>query len=647
MTGTVRRAAPTEGRPLVNTRTQTIRAAIYARVSTAGQVDGTSLDEQRSICEAAILSRGWEVAGEYVDEGLSGTSRERPEWSRMLGDCRSGAIQAVVVAKLDRFARKAADAITETDRFSDLGVTLVVVKEQIDMSTPAGRMMRTMLAGVAEMERDLIVDRTVAGQRAKGRNGQWPGGQPPFGWKLEGTKRDARPVPDGREREVVSVAYDLLVKKHLTSGQVADRLNDSGLLPRKAERWNPDVLRRTLANETLHTGRVIWGAPESGSIYKRSHHTKLDRNGNPVYGDPIELTLPEPPITAQQHRAVMRALAKRSTRGLARAPKTQLLSTRLTSECGQHYIGVSLAAKDYDVYRCSGRKHLRGAEKCQCKQVQAQALDARVWVEVAHLLGDPARLEAMARQWLEVPEQSDDLTERAVAGIEKEIAKLERGRNNATRELLLADNPEPIREVLGDIERELNELKDRRAAYAALQNSATATAQKLTDIARLAERAKGRLESMPPAQRREVIEILDVRVTMHGPIEKSEPESITITGQIDPRLFDDGSASTSSEDVGPQPSSPTAGNHEQGDDGRDGVLRGSGPAFVSNQCHQFHLFPLCLASSCRALSACRTACAVVRRLAVPPLIPRPLLWSCSASVVPRADENRWRTFTSC
>lgn len=84
-----------------------------------------------------------------------------------------------------------------------MGVDLVVVKEQIDMSTPAGRDMRTMLAGFAEFERDTIVARTAAGQRAKGRAGGWAGSKPPFGWRLDGLKKDAQPVPDEREREVL------------------------------------------------------------------------------------------------------------------------------------------------------------------------------------------------------------------------------------------------------------------------------------------------------------------------------------------------------------------------------------------------------------------------------------------------------------
>ena len=515
-----------------------MKAAIYTRVSTIDQVDGTSLEEQRRMCEAAVTAHAWEVAEVYSDRGASGTSSTRPEWQRMLADCRSGKVQAVVVAKLDRFARKAADAITETDRFGDLGVTLVVVKEQIDMSTPAGRMMRTMLAGIAEMERDMIVDRTTNGQRAKARNGEWPGGRPPFGWRLEGKSRDARPVPDERERQVLTTAYELLVQKRLTAGQVADRLNDAGLTPRIAARWNFDVLRRTLVNPTLHTGQTVWGGTASGSVYKRSHHTRLKHDGTPLYGEPIPLTVPDPPFTKAHHQAVLRAFARRSTRGQSQAAVTQMLSIRLYGPCGKPYLGVTLSAKDYDVYRCTGRRHTAGPDKCQCAQVQAQALDARVWSEVERLLGDPDRLEAMARQWLAVPDDtSDDDAALAVAGIDQQIAKRERAVARATTELLMVDDPEPIRAALRQIEAELSDLRQRKAAYAALAASDLERAERLTDLAELARRARGRLTTMSREQRREVIEILGIEVWMSGPIRKSEPESITISGHIDPRMF--------------------------------------------------------------------------------------------------------------
>ncbi len=555
--------------------TKKIHAAIYLRVSTADQIDNTSIAEQRRTCIVEIERRGWTFAGEYLDAGLSGTRADRPDWQRMLADAKAHKFDALVVLNISRFSRISHHAIEQSQHLLELGVSLVSIQENFDLTTPAGRAMFGMSAIFAQLDREQIVAKTVAGQRAKGRAGLWPGGQPPFGWRLEGTKRDARPMPDLREREVIALAYELLVKKHLSCGKVADRLNDLGMPPRKTPRWNPDVLRRTLANPTLHTAKVIWGSPESGSIYKRSHHTKLDKSGKPVYGDPIELILPEPPLTAAQHQGVMRALGRRSTRGQATAPTTQLLSTRVVGGCGKHYIGVTISNKDYNVYRCSGRKHLNGSNKCTCKQIQAQAIDARVWAEVVALLGDLPRLEMMARLWLEVPEQADNsMDEKVISGIESQIAKLERGRLNAARELLLADNPEPVREALAAIESELIELQNRRAAYAALQRSATDKAEKLTDLVRLAERATGRLRNMAPELRREVVEILDLRVTI-GEVTNSEPETVQISGKIDPRLFGDGT-NTSAESVSPLPSSPVTGNQRHEDDGSGGFRRASG-----------------------------------------------------------------------
>ncbi|MFJ2354489.1 recombinase family protein [Frigoribacterium sp. NPDC087798] len=537
------KAAPATSAPAV-------RAAVYLRVSTADQVDNTSLAEQRAICEAAIMAHpGWTLGEVYADEGLSGTSDERPAWRRMLADAQTRKVDAVVVAKLDRFARNAGHAIAETDRLQSLGIPLLIVKEQIDMSTPQGRLMRTMLAGFAEMERDVIVARTVGGQRAKAMNGNWPGGKPPFGWKLEGTARNAHPVPDDRERHIVTVVYDLLVRKHLTAGQVADRLNDAGLLTRRAHesaekglpcttKWDPGVLRRTFANETMHSGVVVWGAAETGSMYKRSHHTKLDRHGKPLYGDPIEVQIGNPPLTKRQHAAIVREFARRSTRGHARPETRQMLATRLRGECGAVYYGVSIAGKDYDVYRCSGRKHIKGQDKCSCVQVQVQDLDARVWSQVEALLGDPARLEALARQWLEVPADATATgTAEAVSGVDTQIGRMERALARATREMLLADDPEPLRQASAALGRELAELRERKAAYALLLASESQKAQNLTDIVQLAERAKGRLRDMGREQRREIIEILGIEVQMAGVYTTSRPEYVHISGKFDARLF--------------------------------------------------------------------------------------------------------------
>lgn len=521
---------------------QHIRAAIYVRVSTADQVDNTSLDEQRRVCRAAIEVRdGWDFVEEYADEGRSGTDSERPAWRRMLADVKAGKVNAVVVAKLDRFARKAGDAIVETDRFEELGATLVVVKENIDMTSAHGRMMRTMMAGFAELERETIVARTVNGQRAKAAAGGWPGGEPSFGWKQEGYKRDARPVPDDREREVIRTALNLFVKRRFTTGQVADHLNTAGLHPRRSSRWEYQTVRQTFTNPTLHTGAYLWGAADGRANLKGAHHTRLDRDGNPKYGDPVEIQMGNPPLTRGEFDAIQRALAKRSRPSTLTPSKSQLLTGRLFGDCGEHYNGVTLTAKTYDVYRCSGRRHkgVGYTGKCDCPQVRTGLVDDRVWAEVVTLLGDPAKLESMARLWLEVPEDSDlsDATP-IVAGLDTQIGKLQRALDRAKDDYYLADDPASHQVRIDRYRTELSALAERRAGYAALQADATAKAERLTDLVRLAERAKGRLTTMAPTQRREVIEILGVRVQMAN-MTPSGPESITISGQIDPRLFQD------------------------------------------------------------------------------------------------------------
>lgn len=280
--------------------TRPVRAAIYARVSTEDQVDGTSLGDQRKICRSLIDQRGWTMVGEFVDEGVTGTKRQRPQWQAMLQEAQAGNLDAIVVSKLDRFGRNAGHAISEMDRFTELGVDFVSVKENIDLSTAHGRMMRTMLAGFAELERDTIIERTVQGQRSKAKEGRWPGGQPPLGWRLEGKGRTARPVPDEREREIVTKVYEWLALEGLSTGQASDRLNDTGRHPRHGSRWSYEAVRHQFTNPTLHTGVRVWGSPDGRT---KGKHTRVDRDGRPVYGDPIETQLPDPPLTGEQFDA--------------------------------------------------------------------------------------------------------------------------------------------------------------------------------------------------------------------------------------------------------------------------------------------------------------------------------------------------------
>jgi DNA invertase Pin-like site-specific DNA recombinase len=148
-----------------------MKAAIYARVSTAnnGQDPTMQTRELREYCER----RGWTVAGEYVDIGISGTKEKRPELDRLLGEAHRRRFDAVVVWRFDRFARSVSHLLRALETFKSLGIEFVSLSEQVDTSTPTGKMVFTVLGAVAELERSLIVERVRAGLRnakAKGKS---------------------------------------------------------------------------------------------------------------------------------------------------------------------------------------------------------------------------------------------------------------------------------------------------------------------------------------------------------------------------------------------------------------------------------------------------------------------------------------------
>ena len=116
--------------------------------------------------------RGWTVAGEYVDIGISGTKETRPELDRLMADAHRRRFDAVVVWKFDRFARSVSHLLRALETFRAQGIEFVSFSEQLDTSTPAGKMVFTVLGAVAELERGLIVERVKAGlrnARAKGK----------------------------------------------------------------------------------------------------------------------------------------------------------------------------------------------------------------------------------------------------------------------------------------------------------------------------------------------------------------------------------------------------------------------------------------------------------------------------------------------
>jgi DNA invertase Pin-like site-specific DNA recombinase len=147
-----------------------MRVAIYARVSTVnhGQDPSVQTRELREYCQR----RKWEIAGEYVDAGVSGAKERRPQLDVLLATCRKRNVDAVVVYRYDRFARSLRQLVNALEEFRSLGIEFISLHEGVDTSTPNGRLVFGIFASIAEFERELIRDRVksgIAAARSKGK----------------------------------------------------------------------------------------------------------------------------------------------------------------------------------------------------------------------------------------------------------------------------------------------------------------------------------------------------------------------------------------------------------------------------------------------------------------------------------------------
>jgi putative DNA-invertase from lambdoid prophage Rac len=139
-----------------------MRVAIYARVSTLnGQDPHMQTRELKEYCQR----RGWPIEGEYVDLGVSGAKDSRPELNRLMSDAKRRRFDSILVWKLDRFGRSLRHLVNAIAELESIGVAFVSLTDNLDLSTPSGRLMFQVIAAMGEFERELIRERVRSGMR--------------------------------------------------------------------------------------------------------------------------------------------------------------------------------------------------------------------------------------------------------------------------------------------------------------------------------------------------------------------------------------------------------------------------------------------------------------------------------------------------
>ena len=232
---------------------------IYTRVSTAAQTEGYSLEAQQERLRQYAEYKNLEIAGEYCDAGKSGKSiLGRPAFMEMMDDIASGKdqISYVLVFKLSRFGRNAADVLKSIQTLLDYDVDLVCVEDSIDSSTQGGRLTLAILSAVAEIERENIRVQFMAGRMQKMMEGGWAGGPAPFGYRNKNGKLTVEPG----EAEIVRLIYAKYLEPEMKLATVVRWLNDHGY--RRISRGSPCPYNRDFAARVLdnpfYCGKIVY-----------------------------------------------------------------------------------------------------------------------------------------------------------------------------------------------------------------------------------------------------------------------------------------------------------------------------------------------------------------------------------------------------
>lgn len=392
-----------------------IKVYTYTRVSTTVQTDGYSLDIQKARMKAYADYNDYEIVGTYEDAGKSGKSIEgRLEFNRMMEDIKSGkdGVSFVLVFKLSRFGRNAADVLSTLQVMQDFGVNLICVEDGIDSSKDAGKLMISVLSAVAEIERENIRVQTTEGRIQKAREGKWNGGFAPYGYQLV----DGELQINEEEAAAIRVIFEQYVTTDIGANGVAKYLENHGI--RKIQRQNGKNplfdahLVRLILKNPVYCGKIAYGRRKTEKVHGTRNEYHLVEQDNYILVDGQHDAIIEEDVwQAAQVKLIATGKAAKAASKYERVNRGKDTKTHLLSGivrcpvCGAGMYGNKsikrkkdgTKCKDFYYYGCKHRIMTRGHKCDYKKQIREELLDDAVAEVIVKLVGN-SKFAAMMQE---------------------------------------------------------------------------------------------------------------------------------------------------------------------------------------------------------------------------------------------------------
>lgn len=404
---------------------------IYTRVSTAMQIDGYSPDAQKARMKAYADFNDYQIVGEYEDTGKSGKSIEgRASFCKMMDDIKSGkdGVAYVLVFKLSRFGRNAADVLSTLQVMQDFGVNLICVEDGIDSSKDAGKLMISVLSAVAEIERENIRVQTMEGRIQKAREGRWNGGFAPYGYRLV----DGVLQINEDEAPAIRTIFEQYVNTDTGANGLSKYLENHGF--QKLTRQNGTsplfsaTLIRAILKNPVYCGKIAFGRRKLEKIHgtRNEYHQVPQENYLLVDG------LHEGIVSEELWNAAQVKLLAQSKRyepvNRSKTEQAHLLSALVKCPiCGAGMYSNKCTKrkkdgtpyKSFSYYSCKHRKMQRG-QKCDFnKQIQEEVLDNAVVEVIIKLVSNP-KFAAMMQEKINSKVDTTAI-EQEIAAAEKQL----------------------------------------------------------------------------------------------------------------------------------------------------------------------------------------------------------------------------------